>query len=501
MNTESDKHSYDEVPYPSYSYPRTHPAHLATMGRFFGMKPKEMSNARVLELGCASGNNLIPVAYNYPKTKCVGVDLSSAQLAQARQMSDQLNLKNIRFIQKDILEVEKDLGEFDYIIAHGVFSWVPEEVQEKILEICQKHLHPQGIAYISYNTYPGWHMRGMLRDMMLYHTRNIQEPAQQISQAKALVNFLSKSVPTENNPYGILLQKELETMKTWPDNYFFHDSLEAVNQPLYFHEFNDMARSHGMKFLSESRLASMLAGNFPKETSDTLQKMCKSIVDMEQYIDFIRNRMFRETLICHQDVTLKREVHSDVIKSFYFSGVIQMNPDVQATEFAKAACQSLAEAWPNYLSFNQIFERVKNTQAFEGRDSEELENQLAQFLLTTFAKGLLNVSCEPIEMHEHSDDMPEISELVRTQAKFSNIVTNQYHCPVVLDNFRRYLISQLDGHHDKDGLIAELIKLQKEGKVQVESEEKKVDNEDDLRDLLNEQYLKSMDYFVKSALF
>ena len=79
--------------------------------------------------------------------------------------------QNITLKQLDIMDVTPELGQFDYILVHGIFSWVPVPVRDKILQICQQNLAPNGIAYISYNTYPGWHMLGNIRGMMLYHTR------------------------------------------------------------------------------------------------------------------------------------------------------------------------------------------------------------------------------------------------------------------------------------------------------------------------------------------
>src|SRR5262245_8757143 len=160
--------SYDVVPYESNVFSQSHPDRLATIATLLGMRPAPVTDCRVLELGCASGGNVIPMAVSLPGSRFVGIDLSSRQIEMGRRTVESLALTNLDLKQFDIRNLTKDVGQFDYIICHGVFSWVPREVQDKILEVCAQNLSPRGVAYVSYNTYPGWHMRGLIRDMMLY---------------------------------------------------------------------------------------------------------------------------------------------------------------------------------------------------------------------------------------------------------------------------------------------------------------------------------------------
>ena len=175
--------SYDEVPYSSYPFSQSHPDRLATIAALFGMAAAPVDRCRVLELGCSSGGNLIPIAVQFPESQFVGVDFSRVELDQASSLVSALNLKNVELLHRNILELNADLRPFDYIIAHGVYSWVPDVVQDRILSLCSELLAPMGVAYISYNTYPGWHMRGMIRDMMSYRTAGLQRPEQELLQS------------------------------------------------------------------------------------------------------------------------------------------------------------------------------------------------------------------------------------------------------------------------------------------------------------------------------
>src|SRR5262245_44940061 len=140
--------SYDDLPYTSYPYPLTHPDHLATVATLLGMRPAAADRCRVLELGCASGGNVVPLAYAYPTSTFLGIDLSTEQIRQGQELVDVLGLTNIQLRPMSILEVYERLGVFDFIICHGVYSWVSDEVQDKILDICARQLAPEGVGFI-----------------------------------------------------------------------------------------------------------------------------------------------------------------------------------------------------------------------------------------------------------------------------------------------------------------------------------------------------------------
>ena len=192
--------SYDQVPYASLAFPQTHPDRLATIARMFGLSPADVGRCRVLELGSASGGNLVPMAANLPDADFVGMDLSRRQVDEARRIIASLGLTNIRVEHASILDIDESWGTFDYVLCHGVYSWVDPPVQEKILQVCSANLALQGVAYVSYNTYPGWHMREAVRHMMRYHARQFEEPAEQIEQARALLTFLA-SASQQSGPY------------------------------------------------------------------------------------------------------------------------------------------------------------------------------------------------------------------------------------------------------------------------------------------------------------
>ena len=172
---------YDAVAYPGHAFAQTHPARLATIAHFHGLKAASPQRMRVLELGCGRGGNLLPMAAQYPQSDFVGLDLSGSAIAKATIAQQELGLRNIAFHHRDILAVGDELGTFDYILVHGVYSWVPDIVREAILAIFGRLLTPHGIAYVSYNALPGCRLRDLARDVMLYATRDVHEPEERVA--------------------------------------------------------------------------------------------------------------------------------------------------------------------------------------------------------------------------------------------------------------------------------------------------------------------------------
>ena len=135
----------------------------------------------------------------------------------------------------------------------GWYSWVPDDVQKQILKICGENLDASGIAYVSYNTLPGWNAVKTVRDMMLYHGQNFDNPKDRVREARNMLQFAHDNISKETGPYKLSLDSEIKVLATADDNYLLHDHLEAHNEPCYFHEFMDKAHENGLGYLGRQR--------------------------------------------------------------------------------------------------------------------------------------------------------------------------------------------------------------------------------------------------------
>jgi SAM-dependent methyltransferase len=472
--------SYDELPYDDKPIRVTHPDNLAAIAALHGMKPAPPEHCRVLELGCAAGHNLIAMAVSLPEAHFTGIDLSPRQIADGVATVAALGLSNVTLKPLSLLELDDAFGQFDYVIAHGVYSWVPAAAQDKLLSVCARNLAANGVAYVSYNTYPGWHQRAMVREMMAYHVGQFTESRQRVEQARAFLTFLIDSRPPQMNvtTYHRLLSDEAELLRDTGDAYVFHEHLEDVNQPLYFHEFMGRAAAKGLQYLEEAR-PHLPVELFPAQTQDVLSNLAADPVRLEQYLDFLRNRTFRRTLLCHATQRLDRDPPAERMAAFRFTtaafppsrdfevtspAVVEFRGEgIQASTnspLVKAAMAELCEAWPRSVPFaslvTRVWERLKAGCAQPLRQ-EDLPQLLAAALLRCYRISLtgLHVFDPPFVLE--IGERPRASALARLQAiRGQSFVSNLWHAFVRVDEGERLLLTHLDGSRDRAALAADM---------------------------------------------
>jgi len=515
--------SYDEVPYEFKAFAVSHPDRLATIATLFSMNPQSPAHCRVLELGCARGGNLIPMAINLPNSQFLGIDLSARQIADGQAVVKKLGLPNIELRHASILDVDDSYGMFDYIICHGVYSWVPSEVQDKILSICSKSLKPMGVAYVSYNVYPGWHMSGMIRDMMIYHAGRFSRSQDRIAQARALLDFLSKSVPSQLNTYSTMLKESLDYLRNMSDTYLFHEYLEEHNEPLYFYQFMERAAKAQLSFLCESNLSEMLISRFPPEAQKTIQKISLGdIIRMEQYMDFLGRRTFRQTLLCHENIPINRSIQIAPLHSMFITAnfkPVSETPNY-ATEgpehfkgprgeititdpYLKTAMALLFKAAPMPIAFNdlciaarKIVSRANDSSASKENDIQSLGN----VILSSFTMGNINLQLTPPTFTTTLNENPVAYSFARLQAEATTTVTNARHEMVTLNEFDRRVLLTLDGSHDKNSIIKILMELLAKGVLAAREKDQPILDQERQRGILEKELPASLDRLCKLAL-
>jgi SAM-dependent methyltransferase len=467
---------YDSVIYPGYTHPQTHPERLAVIGTLFGLEPSRVDKCRVLELGCGDGSNLVPMAWGLPDSEFVGLDLAAKPVARGQQMIGELGLRNVELRQGDITGVNGDWGKFDYIIAHGVYSWVPRQVQEHLLATCRRLLAPQGIAFVSYNALPGGHMRNMLRDMMLFHVRDFKSSDERTGQALALARFLAEA-QDKPDEYRLWMKAELERMIAHNPGHLYHDELAECNEPLYFIQFMQRAARHELQYLGEADYFEMCDHTFKEPARQTLEKLAPNRVLREQYLDFLKCRRFRQTLLCHREPELRREAQAGKVAGFLVSssagcanGAADLRPGVTCTfetpkggrletdlPSGKAALAVLESSWPVPLSFEKLQMQVRarlQQERIEGEEDAMSHEKLCGFLLQLYGAGVVDFRCTLPPIARTVTERPVAYPVARWQAQNGDVVTSLFHIAVQIeDEIGRSLMSWLDGTADRQSLV------------------------------------------------
>ena len=370
-NVKAVQNSYDETPYKSKTFYYTQPGRQQMVLKLLGFLTPNLENARVLEIGCSFGGNIIPFALENPKADIVGIDLSGVQIDEGNRIIEYLGLENIRLIHQNVLEFDKKLGKFDYIICHGVFSWVNKEVQKGILNVIKNHLSENGSAIISYNTYPGWKNLEVVRDVMLFRDEMLKSRGEPINESNAVrygrgaIEFLSQ--------FSILNEKIKEGIKGIEDKddyYILHEYLEDTNQPTYLYDFNKMLLEHGLIHVVDSDLMKTFP-NISNEIEEKLVAECgNDNIAKEQYYDFLLDRQFRISIITHEANKEKINISKDVrivdLKEIDIRGKYEKNKDGFYTienneikdEEVTTILDILSENYPNTMTIDELEKKV-----------------------------------------------------------------------------------------------------------------------------------------------
>ena len=491
--------AYDTVPYPSLVHAHTHPDRLATLATLYGMDPAPPEDCRLLELGCGDGTNLIVMGANHPRSRFVGIDLAAAPIAAGQARLRQLGVENVTLRQADVAELSAAaLGPFDYIVAHGFYSWVPPAVRDAALAFCGAGLSPNGVAFVSYNAYPGFHFRQMVGQMMAIHAERFAAPDARVREARAVLQFLADARAAGTGPagapadlYGAALRKALHFIADKPDTGLYHDDLASINQPVYFHEFAAHARRHGLQYLADVEYARTADhGLAPPVRQQVRQLAGGDVIALEQYADFVRGRSFRMTLLCRPDVALDRPPRAERVRRLYarapapvvkppatpapsarpavsFAGP---NESVFTTSdpMMLATLQALGDSWPRPLHFDELLAAV------EPRLPREAVTQIAGGVADALARTVLSLyEVEMLDLRSHRpriaarpSDRPAVSPLARRQAESGFMVTDLVGHSVRLEGPAvRRLVQLLDGTRDRTALMKEITPLMPPGQL------------------------------------
>jgi len=481
---------YDEAPYESYAHPLSAPGQLAAVAWVLGLEPPDVTNARVLEIGCAAAGNLIPFAAMHPRAHALGVDLSQVHIAEGSRRVRALGLDNVELLRGDIAHLDLTaLGKFDFIICHGVYSWVPDEVQDAILAACGQLLTDSGVAYIGYNTYPGWKAREIVRDAMLLSAGDRATTDEKIRRARGVIDFLEK-VAEPDSVLARALQDYRLMNGAAGDYYLLHEELEIFNTPCYFRDFVARARMHGLEYLTEAQPEYTFAINYGPIVADHLLEYADDHILLEQHLDFVVNRHFRQSLLVRSTTASKisRAIDRTRCRRMHFAAQLPSGKSF-GDPVVEAAIDALADRWPWTLSWHDLVDAVGGRLGITA--TSDVEDRVDALLECLIIQGhgryrLDPVSpepaCQPVRLHECARRM---AELTRDDAEA--FVFNHWHELLPLSPVDRHLLPLLDGKNGRKTLVDALMEAVGQGVIRIERDDGEVLSQDDIRDVLAQQ--------------
>jgi len=472
---------FDAAPYPGHPYPDTHPDNLRTRAMLAGVVAPEVTNCRVLEIGCGPGANILPMAMTLPRSEFLGIDLSSVHIEDARKMAQRVGLRNVELRCQDMLDFPEDAGEFDYVIAHGVYSWIPANVRDMLMRICQRHLSPSGIAYISYNTFPGWRSKQVVREMMLFHSRSQSDPKERAKKAREMLDFASQKCPSPEH-YKATLALSKQEVEHRKDGYLLHEHLEIENEPVYFEQFARHAADFGMRYLgAASSEMEIPLEILPAAQRQQIEGFSADAIVREQYLDFLLGKTFRESLLCRAERQRTIGPPAEAVAGMYVAGYLTetsgqsvgvkaiFNSHRTAHKMplndggSIATFRRLRGAWPHAVAFEELAQLAKPTESAA----------LARDILHAFYAGIVELWTRPTSFLAPDLEKPRATALARIQAAEGEIqtpVTNLRHREIPNHSVMKYLMPLMDGTRTREELRREMERLIGVGRIKVDGQ-------------------------------
>jgi len=475
MSHPDEPFAYDSVAYPGLVHPQTHPAQLAPKARLFGLHPAPPENCRVLELGCGDGTNLVAMAMAHPNSSYVGMDLSGAAIARGRALVAESGVTSVRLLEGSLTAIDASWEKFDYILAHGVYSWVPAEVRDAVLRVAGALLTPDGVAFVSYLALPGAHLREMIRSITRFHTSATPDPEQKAHNAISVIGFLGRA-SKENSLYHKILQNEFESLRHRDHGNLFHDELSDISAPLFFRDFCAEADRFGLQFLTDAEYIESPAFALTEEAIEMLKPLKANRLLYEQYLDFVHGRRFRQTLLCRARAELKFD--RAVLETFFLACAahpVDAPEDLSGPEplnfqgrkrstfstehpLSKAVFCELARIYPERLSYDEALrrgaERIGQTLPVSTPDAEKFRGLLTNL----YAPSLIELHTGPLPYAVNVGERPLASSLAACQVRAGDeTVINLAGRPVALPApLERFLLLVLDGTRTLDATVDEL---------------------------------------------
>ena len=459
---------YDLLPYPSMPFADTQPAVLAALATLFTIDPPDVTHARVLELGCAAGGNIIPLAARFPDAHFTGIDLSRRHIDDGCKRIADLTLTNISLIQANLATLTLPPQQFDYVICNGVFSWVPEPVQDAIFRLCQTVLAPNGVATVSYNVLPGWHLRMVIRDLCLHHAGTEGTPRQRVARARAALERIA-SAAVATDPYGLLLRTEARRLRSVPSAYILGEFLAPDNRPCHVQDFIDRAAGHGLDYLCEADLCATLPQNLDQSARGRLTSFAGTgRPAIEQHIDFLTGRLFRRSVLVRQQpgAAPPRILNPGHLSSLHISCPARRDADQSTGNLSvftdergrpitvtdpciAAALSRLEAAFPATLTLAEL-------SSVDGNDAdagEAFASRIRHVILALVLASRASISATQLRIGQATDPRPLAWQVARVEAASGQPwLTSLRHVGEPAQPVLTALLPYLDGHHDQAAL-------------------------------------------------
>ena len=438
--------AYEDVAYVGRPNHHSHPDRIAAIASLFGLSPADPAGARILEVGCGDAANVLPMAARYPDARFVACDYSALLMGHARKRAGSLGLRNVELIEGDLREIAPSLGAFDYIIAHGFYSWVPADVREAFIAMLGRQLAPGGLAFVSYNVLPGCFVRRIGWDALRMSVRADAPASERLAAARREFRDLADAWSAMDG-IPAHLGREFASADERSDSMLYHDDLSGMNEAVYFSTFVQHVGRHGLGFVAEAELGTMSMAGLPERVR-TLATQADAL-SREQYLDFARVRRFRQSIVARAADVARARFTPEGAAALQFSavtGIVQERAAGAPRSVEGPLIDFLVDAYPSSVPAADAIAFL----AGRGMGADEARTLLVRGLFS----GAVDPHRAPLPLAAHAGPRPRAWHVARHDAQhYDDVVTSLRHTTVRVDDpTGRALLIACDGTRDRAAL-------------------------------------------------
>jgi hypothetical protein len=442
--------AYDSVDYPSGVDAQLTPDHIRAVGLFHGWDAPDPATASVLEIGCYDGLNLIAVAAVYPRARCVGFDLAARGIEQGRLIARAAGVDNVELRHDDILEFPRAGEQFDYVVCHGVYSWVPQAVRDALPGLIAARLAPGGVAYLGYDALPGCGAKYAIATYLQRLVGRIPEFDARLDATEQVIDTLAR-----NHDATSQLKPQLEALRTMlrslDRGYVFHDWLAPHYRPDWTREVAARSAAAGLRHVADVTFGDDASYDLDEDARRLLALAGDDFVERADALAVLRGtRLFRTDLLVRADAPpapLPDAMHR-ISYTFLGNRVPSEPSDAGASRFdvgenllvtadptLAAILDALEAAAPGELGFDALRRTT-------GAEPPELEATLRGLVL----RSVLQVHSTPQPFTLTPGERPLAGRLIRAMLNMGDQAVSLRHRRVVAgDKPARLLMALCDG--------------------------------------------------------
>lgn len=510
--TPTNHNDYDNIPYHHSCFETTNPALLGAIGQIFGIPTKPAENCTFLDIGCAQGFNPLVYAHVFPNSKCAGIDLSVKQIKDGKNLAKKFNINNLDLYHHDVADHKNDPlkgKKFDYIVCHGVFTWVSADVRQSIMQYIKSHLHKNGIAYISYNSLPGWSRLLPIRETMKMISRHTDHWEDKV---KLAIEYLGKlSEQKHENDITRAAKENYNRLKKLPLSYIYHEFFEQYNEPLYLRDFIDIAQQHKLSYISDIMLNTSLS---KPQSQDIVSMISAQNTDrnyMEQMSDIIYNRQFKSSLLCHDDhdiqkidfaqhlkdinVKLSKKPTEEDKHSFKDSHITEWHYPTLGikteSRLHAVALETIVRNFPYTTNYNMIIDNINTVLQNNGKEPLDHNNDILRItglLSDMVTNGVVTATQQRLAPSSQRLDYPKISDFNLKLFHEMKLLVNDIGLTVAVDGGMSWVIPLCDGTRHINDIEQLLLEKWRNNEFNFKDKNNNhIDNEDIIKRAINER--------------